>query len=207
MISKYFQDVKFTIVTNDSSLSHKHCSVKPQGGRVCRVSVMSLPSASGSITGPHIVVVGNYKGGTGKTTVAMHMVVALQKAGQRVACYDLDMKQQSLARYIENRREWTRRNGLPLELPRVISIPEVAPRARPGNASQAALFVRSLAELRDDCDFIVIDTPGNEDPVNLIAHRMADTLVTPINDSFVDLDTIVTIAPSTGLEIGLYSYA
>ena len=34
---------------------------------------------------PHVIVVGNEKGGSGKTTIAMHIAVALMKSGQRLA--------------------------------------------------------------------------------------------------------------------------
>jgi chromosome partitioning protein len=32
---------------------------------------------------PHLIVVGNEKGGSGKTTIAMHVAVALLKEGRR----------------------------------------------------------------------------------------------------------------------------
>src|SRR5260370_40942966 len=76
-----------------------------------------LPAAAGSAGAPHVIVVGNEKGGSGKTTIAMHVAVAVLKAGQRVATIDLDSRQKSLTRYVENRRAWARRTGKPLELP------------------------------------------------------------------------------------------
>ena len=45
-------------------------------------------------------------------------------------------------------------------------------------------------------DFIVIDTPGGVQHLGLIAHGMADTLITPINDSFLDLDVLVAMEQS-----------
>ena len=45
---------------------------------------------------PHVIVVGNEKGGSGKTTIAMHVAVALLKDGQRVGTVDLDSNQKSL---------------------------------------------------------------------------------------------------------------
>src|SRR4249919_3276647 len=65
----------------------------------------------------HVVVLGNEKGGSGKSTTALHIAVALLKAGQRVATIDLDCRQQSFTRYINNRQAWARRTGLELELP------------------------------------------------------------------------------------------
>src|ERR1039457_5472631 len=65
----------------------------------------------------HVVVLGNEKGGSGKSTTALHIAVALMKASQRVATIDLDCRQQSFTRYINNRSAWARRTGLDLELP------------------------------------------------------------------------------------------
>jgi len=156
--------------------------------------MLSTQPAAGDY-GPHVVVVGNYKGGSGKSTFAMHLIVALLKAGRRVASFDLDVKQQTLSRYIENRRDWAVQNDFSLELPVHASILD-ADGIGGGADSQIGLFSRHLATLGDEYDFIVIDTPGNESHVSLVAHGMADTLVTPINDSFVDLDVIVNIGAS-----------
>src|SRR5438874_12272201 len=65
----------------------------------------------------HVIVLGNEKGGSGKSTTALHVAVALLQAGQRVATIDLDCRQQSFTRYITNRSAWARRTGLKLELP------------------------------------------------------------------------------------------
>jgi chromosome partitioning protein len=43
-------------------------------------------------------------------------------------------------------------------------------------------------------DFIVIDTPGNDTHLSQLAHSHADTLVTPLNDSFIDLDVLVKVS-------------
>ena len=143
--------------------------------------------------GPHVVVVGNYKGGSGKSTFAMHLIVALLKAGKRVASFDLDSQQQTLSRYIENRREWARQNRLRLEMPKHTPIAR-----HESDDDYVRVFTRHLPALEHKYDFVVIDTPGNESHLGLIAHGLADTLVTPVNDSFVDLDVIVTIAATAG---------
>src|SRR5262245_28480120 len=152
---------------------------------------MSITQFASGDLGPHVVVIGNYKGGSGKSTFAMHLIVALLKAGRRVASFDLDVKQQTLTRYIENRRDWAVQNEFALELPRHTSILDVE--GAGGSDPQIGLFTRHLATLGDDYDFVIIDTPGNESHLSLVAHGMADTLITPINDSFVDVDVIVNI--------------
>ena len=64
-----------------------------------------------------VIVVGNEKGGSGKSTVAMHVAVALVKARpERVATIDLDIRQRSLTHYVENRRAWGERIGRELEV-------------------------------------------------------------------------------------------
>jgi chromosome partitioning protein len=157
--------------------------------------------------GPRVVVVGNYKGGSGKSTFAMHLIVALLKAGRRVASFDLDVQQQTLSRYIQNRQRWARQNGLALELPHHTPITDVEGVDASGETDHVALFTRYLGTLQGDFDFIVIDTPGNETHLSLVAHGMANTLVTPINDSFVDLDVIVTVGATVEAELSPSRYA
>ena len=65
----------------------------------------------------HVIVLGNEKGGSGKSTVASHVAVGLLKADQRVATIDLDARQQSFTRFINNRRAWAAHTGLDLEVP------------------------------------------------------------------------------------------
>src|ERR1700740_50858 len=87
---------------------------------------MLLQNTQGRSGSAPVVVLGNEKGGSGKSTTALHIAVALMKAGQRVATIDLDGRQQSFTRYINNRRAWARRTGLDLQVPvhRCISLGE-----------------------------------------------------------------------------------
>ena len=78
---------------------------------------MLVQASQGQFGSAHVVVLGNEKGGSGKSTSALHIAVALLKAGQRVATIDLDCRQQSFTRYIGNRSAWARRTGLGLEIP------------------------------------------------------------------------------------------
>jgi chromosome partitioning protein len=148
--------------------------------------------------GPHVVVVGNHKGGCGKSTVAIHIIVALLTEGRRVATFDADIEQQTLTRYLENRQTWGRAHNVQLELPDHYPITEVAgPNLGRNEVADAKRFALAISMLEERYDFIVIDTPSGGYYLSLLAHAMADTLVTPINDSFVDLDLIGTIGPST----------
>jgi chromosome partitioning protein len=152
----------------------------------------------GAYSAPHIVVMGNHKGGSGKSTFAMHIIIALLKAGKRVASFDLDVDQRTLTRYIENRREWARQNKLELELPDLYPVTEERPTSIDwSNSVDLTGFMSQLKKIEDghEHDFIVIDTPGGAQHVSLVAHGMADTLITPINDSLLDLDVLVAIGP------------
>jgi chromosome partitioning protein len=134
---------------------------------------------------PHFIVFANEKGGTGKSTTAVHTAVALAASGHRVAALDLDSRQRTMTRYLENRDATTRR--LQQDLPQARY--EVL-----DQQSEDALDA-AVARLSEGVDVIVIDTPGRDDPVARAAILKADTLVTPMNDSFVDLDLIGQVHP------------
>jgi chromosome partitioning protein len=178
--------------------------------------------SSGAKSPPHVVVIGNQKGGSGKSTFAMHIIVALLKAGKRVASFDLDLNQLTLTRYLGNRDKWDRKHEQKLELPdhypvreevhvttlrRFISRLKKIGRARKDDLIGSRALSHStglrqfISQLRKigrahKHDFIVIDTPGGVQHLSLIVHGMADTLITPINDSLVDLDVLVVMEQS-----------
>jgi len=156
---------------------------------------------------PHVVVIGNHKGGCGKSTVAMHLIVSLLKEGNKVASFDLDLTQQTLTRYIENRQEWSRLHEVALELPDHYTVAEPSITAPQPEATDAAAFTSALASLSPECDFVVVDTPSGENHLSTLAHALADTLITPLNDSFVDLDVIGTMAPSSDFKPRRSRYA
>jgi chromosome partitioning protein len=134
---------------------------------------------------PHFIVFANEKGGTGKSTTAVHTAIALAASGHRVAALDLDSRQRTMTRYLENRDATMRR--LDTELPQAtFQVLE--------EQSEEALSA-AIARLSQDADVIVIDTPGRDDAIARAAILKADTLVTPMNDSFVDLDLIGQVHP------------
>ena len=142
------------------------------------------------------VVLGNEKGGSGKSTVAMHIAVALLKAGQRVATIDLDSRQKSFTHYVENRRAWAKHAGLNLELPSHYCISRSDGALDSDNeAAEFGEFASAIDTIEHTHDFIVIDTPGHDSYLMRLAHSMADTLITPLNDSFVDFDVLATVDP------------
>ncbi len=139
----------------------------------------------------HTIVLGNEKGGSGKSTTAMHLVTALLKTGFRVAAVDLDGRQRSLARYIENRAAFAAKNALSLAMPVMHVLIDG------DEAADKAQFADLHAHLRASMDFIVYDCPGRDSVLSREAHQVADTLVTPMNDSFVDLDLLATVDPDS----------
>lgn len=133
----------------------------------------------------HLIVFANEKGGSGKSTTAVHTAVALVAAGRSVAAIDLDARQRTLARYFDNRQETERRRQVKLATPRFETIDSTDP----------ADVERRIEALSGEFEFVVIDTPGRDDPLARASIVRADTLVTPINDSFVDLDLIGQVDP------------
>src|SRR5215216_7793083 len=169
---------------------------------------MLVQASQGQSGSAHVVVLGNEKGGSGKSTTALHIAVALMKAGQRVATIDLDCRQQSFTRYISNRNAWARRTGLVLELPMHCCIKAgLTMQIADNENSEFQQFMDAVSAVEHTFDFIVIDTPGSDTYLMRLAHSMADTLVTPINDSFLDFDVLGTVDPQTYAVTGESHYA
>lgn len=146
----------------------------------------------------HIIVFGNEKGGSGKSTTCMHVATALARLGHRVGALDLDLRQKSFGRYIENRRAYCERAGLTLATPDYRDLPEAeAERLQPGENPYDHRLSAAIALLEPVSDFIVIDCPGSHTRLSQVAHSLADTLVTPLNDSFIDFDLLARIDPDT----------
>lgn len=144
-------------------------------------------------TRPHVIVLGNEKGGTGKSTIAMHLIVSLLKRGHSVGSIDLDGRQATLSRYIQNRERVAAATGSELEMSehrRVHgSFHRNAARAEEKETAQVASAFEGLRGK----DYIVVDTPGSNAFLGRLAHVLADTLITPLNDSFLDLDVLVRV--------------
>ena len=140
-----------------------------------------------SHSGPHRIVFANEKGGTGKSTTAVHVAIALAYQGARVAALDLDPRQRTLHRYLENRAETERR--------RAINLPNAQFEVFTGDT--LAQLEAQIAALSENADFLIFDTPGRDDLFARHVATEADTLVTPLNDSFVDFDLIGQVDAET----------
>jgi chromosome partitioning protein len=152
-----------------------------------------------------VIVVGNEKGGAGKSTIAIHIAVALLHGGAKVAVLDLDLRQQSMGHFFANRRAWLAANGA--EAPMPIEHPlssDGAALAKAPDEEALARFEAAFQAVAEQADFVLIDTPGSDTAISRAAHRRADLIVTPMNDSFVDFDMLGIVDPVT-LELTRHS--
>ncbi len=145
-----------------------------------------------------VIVVGNEKGGAGKSTLAIHIVTALLHAGAKVAVLDLDLRQQTMGHFFSNRAKWLAANNaeapMPIEHP-ISSAGDAL--AKAPDAEQLARFEEAFAEVAGAAEFVLIDTPGADTAISRAAHAKADLIVTPMNDSFVDFDMLGVVDPVT----------
>lgn len=156
----------------------------------------------------HIIALGNEKGGSGKSTTAMHLFVALAQRGHRVGAIDLDSRQKSFFRYFDNRAAYAARIGSELVMPeRAEVVPSTAELRSQAATEDRAALTAAVERLSATCRFVIIDTPGAVTPLSETAHRLADTLVTPMNDSLIDFDLLGRIDPNTGEVLGPSVYA
>lgn len=142
----------------------------------------------------HIITVSNEKGGTGKSTISMHLAVLLMQEGFKTAVVDMDGRQGTLSRYIQNRCSFARHNGLNLIVPQLIT---VSPREKSDEyANHISEIELALNEIARTYDAVIIDTPGSKNYLFEEAHRLADTLITPLGDSLIDLNVLSEIDES-----------
>ena len=144
----------------------------------------------------HVIVLGNEKGGSGKSTAAMHITVGLLRDGFSVGAIDLDARQGTLSAYLASRVAFTARNGIALPVPesRAVHRSDHDSRAE-ADAEERERFAHVLTELSATCEVVVIDCPGSDTHLSRLGHAQADTLVTPINDSFVDFSMLARVDP------------
>ncbi len=149
-------------------------------------------------TQPRIIVIGNEKGGAGKSTIAVHLAASLLHGGASVAVVDLDLRQSSTGRFFANRRAWIAANGVGLPEPLLRHAAEDGVAlARAPEAEQLARFDEAFGRAREEATFVIVDTPGGDTAVSRAAHARADLVVTPMNDSFVDFDMLGHVDPVT----------
>ncbi len=158
--------------------------------------------------GVHVIVVGNEKGGSGKSTTAFHLAIYLLHQGFRVATIDVDSRQQTLTHYVHNRQDWARRRGSDIKHTSHFHLPlSRGDSLRENNRIEFDLFRQAIGEVEHDADFLVIDTPGFDTNLTRLAHSLADTLITPVNDSLIDLNVMAQFDSVTGEPREMSHYA
>ena len=156
----------------------------------------------------HIIVVGNEKGGSGKSTTSMHVATALARMGHKVGALDLDLRQKSFARYLENRAAFCRKMEKPLPSPQYRDLPEIdGSKLAPNENIFDTRLSAAVTAMETTSEFIIIDCPGSHTRLSQIAHSLADTLITPLNDSFIDFDLLARVDHDTGKVLGPSIYA
>ncbi len=148
---------------------------------------------------PTVIVFGNEKGGSGKSTLAIHAAVALLQQGLRVGTLDLDSRQATFTRFWQNRFQRMKEENIELTCPMHLPV-EMCKTGTPDErlTEENTRLNAALGSLKDaGCDVIVIDSPGSDTTLSRLGHRQANILVTPINDSFIDLDLIAKIDGSS----------
>lgn len=156
----------------------------------------------------HVIVCGNEKGGSGKTTTTVHLAVAIMNAGYSVATLDLDTRQRSLSRYLANRQQWSDRFGLDLSMPTHSTIaPSQVDLVSQRDSEDLAALMDAISKVERNHDFILIDTAGHDSYLMKLCHCIADSLVTPMNDSYMDFDVLGHVDPENGEIIRFSHYA
>ncbi|MEE9318251.1 MAG: division plane positioning ATPase MipZ [Rhodospirillales bacterium] len=164
-----------------------------------------------TVAGAHVIVVGNEKGGSGKSTTAMHVIVGLMQLGYSVASIDVDSSQGTLSRYLANRKTFVKAAGSDIKSPDHYTLtPPEEPENHQSPENIEAEMERLTLFLEGGIinhDIVVVDTPGSAGPLSALAHSYADTLITPINDSFVDLDVLAHVDGARMAVMGPSHYA
>ncbi len=156
----------------------------------------------------HTIVLGNEKGGSGKSTTALHVVSALMRSGYSVGALDLDLRQKSLFRFLDNRQSFIDRKSVNLPMPmRVDLVQSKSDSQKAAKEDEEGRFTDALGMLRDACEFVIIDCPGAHTRFSQMAHSAADTLITPMNDSLVDFDLLAVLDPADGKVVGPSVYS
>lgn len=159
-------------------------------------------------SGAHVIVVGNEKGGSGKSTTAFHLAIYLLYQGFKVASIDVDSRQQTFTHYVRNRRDWSQSHGLTVPHTTHFHLPlSRGDSIRENHQLEFDLFRQAVGEVEQTVDFLVVDTPGFDTNLTRLSHSLADTLVTPVNDSLIDLNVIAQIDPVTGEPREMSHYA
>jgi chromosome partitioning protein len=146
-----------------------------------------------------IVVIGNEKGGSGKSTTAMQTAIGLMRLGYKIGTIDLDARQGTLTRMLSNRFETIKRTSYDYPSPLHFPIEKhKGTTTREQEQKDRDFLMMALAELSSIVDFIIIDTPGSDSYLSHLAHAQADLILTPLSLTQFDTDVLFHLDPDTG---------
>jgi chromosome partitioning protein len=138
-----------------------------------------------------IIVFGNEKGGSGKSTTAIHVMAYLLQKNKYVGIIDLDIRQKSILRFLENREAYSKEMGVSLLFPEKSFAKESSNDSkRLAYEEEEEILTSQVETLTPKCDYILIDCPGSHTNFSIFAHKIADLIITPINDSLIDFDLL-----------------
>ena len=147
----------------------------------------------------HVIVLGNEKGGSGKSTTAMHVIVVAAE-GRLQGRLDRHRRPPALADPLHREPcalapddRLSNSNCRPISRSR----PAAGDSVRRHRGSRIPAFAEAVSRVEHGFDFVVVDTPGHNSYLMRVSHAMADTLITPINDSFIDFDVLAQVDPVT----------
>lgn len=167
----------------------------------------AAPAAAGNSAKAYCIAVGNQKGGTGKSTTALHLAIGLLKDGHRVACIDLDGYQGTLTHYLANRQAYAEGSDRDIPVPLFTCIEPADTSDRNVAEREETTRLNEALAAYADCDYIILDTPGSHDHLARLGLVHADALITPLNDSFLDIDVLARVDPKKRLVLGPSAYA
>lgn len=153
---------------------------------------MNMSSGTGSENNTSkVIVLGNEKGGTGKTTLAIHLLLGLQSKGARVAAIDLDGRVSGFSKFLKNREAWAKNSRQNIYTPPFFTVtPSQNKDTVLREQEDFAGFAGAVEKLEHISDYLILDLPSGDTYLSRLAHSMADILITPVNDGFLDVDVL-----------------
>lgn len=122
-----------------------------------------------------IIVVGNQKGGVGKSTLTVNLAVAWQQAGKSVVIIEADPSVFTVSTWADDREE--------AGLPPILTVKKT------GKLKEA------LRNLDEQYEVVLVDLPGKDSPEMRSALLAADIFLIPSQPTQADIDATINLAP------------
>ena len=130
----------------------------------------AIPDANPARRSAMVIAVGNLKGGTGKSTIAVNVACALAAMGHPSVVIDADPQHTTT--------QWMRRRALPARLHETPPLRDL---------EQAPAWMHDIHEIGAEQDFVVIDLPAVLGATLGAALLVADLVLIPAAASGIDL--------------------